>query len=82
MKTIIIRIYPETQTFGTNIEYFDDMGTLTNYEDTRYMVEHIYEFILPIVEDHSHDSDIKIYMNQKELNIDKIEQSYYEYMKE
>jgi hypothetical protein len=82
MKTIIIRIYPQTQTFETNIEYFDEMGTLTNFEDPRYLVEHIYEIILPIVENHAHDSDIKIYMNRKELYINDIEQSYYDYMGE
>jgi hypothetical protein len=80
MKPYIeIRLYPQIQALATNIDYYDRKGELTKSTDTRYLVDHIYEIILPIMEQNP-KHDITVRMNGKQLDLSQIEQSYYDCM--
>ena len=81
MKPYIqIRLYPQTQTVATNIDYYDRKGQLTQSTDTRYIVDHIYEIILPIVEQYGNTHDITIHSMGERLDPNELEQHYYNYM--
>jgi hypothetical protein len=81
MKPYIqIRLYPQTQTIATNIDYYDRKGKLTQSTDTRYIVDHIYEIILPIVEQYGNTHDITIYSMGERLDPNELEHDYYNYM--
>lgn len=79
---IFIRLYPQTQTVASNISYYDANGTLTNETDTRYMVDHIYEIIFPIVEKYGNTHDITVKSMGKPLDIYQLEHSYYKAMED
>jgi hypothetical protein len=83
MKPYIqIRLYPQTQTVATNIDHYNRKGELTQSTDTRYMVDHIYEIILPIVEQYGATHTINVGMNGEQLDISEIETSYFACMNE
>jgi hypothetical protein len=83
MKPYInIRLYPQTQTVATNIDIYNRQNELVQSTDTRYMVEHIYEIILPYVEQYARTHDIIVRMNGKQLDIGEIETSYFACMNE
>ena len=83
MKPYInVHLYPQTQTVATNIYYYSHNGRLTKQTDTRYMVDHIYEIIFPIVEQYGATHTINVRMNSKPLDINQLEQSYYEAMED
>jgi hypothetical protein len=83
MKPYInIRLYPQTQTIATNIDYYNRKGELTQSTDTRYIVDHIYEIILPIVEQYGATHNINVRMNGEQLDIGEIETSYFACMNE
>lgn len=77
---INIHLYPQTQTVATNIYHYTRNGKLTKHTDTRYMVDHIYEIIFPIVEQYGQTHTINVRMMGKLLDIGQVEQSYYDYV--
>jgi hypothetical protein len=79
---ISIRLYPQTQTVATNIDYYNRKGELTRSTHTRYIVDHIYEIILPIVEQYGATHTINVGMNGEHLDINEIETSYFACMNE
>jgi hypothetical protein len=83
MKPYInIHLYPQTQTIATNIDYYNRKGELTRSTDTRYIVNHIYEIILPIVYQYGKTHTINVGMNGEQLDINEIETSYFACMNE
>jgi hypothetical protein len=78
---IKINLYQETQAFKVYVEYYNEKGELIKDTDTRYIVEHIYEIILPILQENP-NHDIRAFMNRKALDFIELEQSYYDYMGE
>jgi hypothetical protein len=83
MKPYInIHLYPQTQTVATNIDYYNRKGELTQSTDIRYIVDHIYEIISPIVEQYGATHTINVGMNGKQLDINEIETSYFACMNE
>jgi hypothetical protein len=81
MKPFIhIRLYPQTQTVATNVYHYDSDGTLIEMTDTRHMVDHIYEIIFPIVEQYGNTHQITVHSMGKSLDIQQLEQSYYDYV--
>lgn len=78
--SINIRLYPQTQTIATNIYHYDSDGTLTEMTDKRYIVDHIYEIIFPIVEKYGNTHEITVHSMGKPLYIGDLEQSYYDYV--
>jgi hypothetical protein len=83
MKPYInIHLYPQTQTVATNIYYYTHDGTISKETHTRYIVDHIYEIILPIVEQYGETHTINVGMNGEQLDINEIETSYFACMNE
>jgi hypothetical protein len=83
MKPYInIHLYPQTQTIATNIDYYNRKGELTQSTDTRYIVDHVWEIILPIVEQYGETHTINVGMNGEQLDINEIETSYFACMNE
>jgi hypothetical protein len=83
MKPYIqIRLYPQTQTIATNIDYYNRKGELTQSTDTRYIVEHVWEIILPIVDQYGATHTINVVMNGEQLDIQELETSYFACMNE
>jgi hypothetical protein len=81
MKPYInIHLYPQTQTVATNIYYYTHDGQINKETHTRYMVDHIYEIIFPIVEQYGTTHTINVGMNGKPLDIQQLEQDYYDAM--
>lgn len=80
MKPYInIHLYPQSQVVATNIYYYGNNGQITKETHTRYMVDHIYEIILPIVEQYGETHDIYVGMNGQPLDIEQLEQLFYDY---
>ena len=83
MKPYInIYFYEQTQTVATNIYYYTQDGTIIKETHTRYIVDHVWEVISPIVEQYGNTHDISIYSLGEHLDINKIEASYFAYMNE
>lgn len=81
MKPYInIHLYPQSQVVATNIYHYNRNGQITKETHTRYMVDHIYEIIFPIVEQHGTTHNIYVMMNGETLDISQVEQSYYDYI--
>jgi hypothetical protein len=76
---ISIRLYPQTQTIATNIDYYNRKGELTQSTDTRYIVDHIYEIIFPIVEQYGNTHDITVHSMGERLDINQLAQSFNDY---
>ena len=78
--SIFIHLYPQTQTVATKVYHYDGDGQLTNETHTRYMVDHIYEIIFPIVEKYGNTHEINVKSMGKPLDVQQLEQSYYDYV--
>jgi hypothetical protein len=80
MKPYIqIRLYPQTQTVATNIYYYTHDGTISKETHTRYIVDHVWEIIFPIVEQYGNTHDITVHSMGERLDINQLAQSFNDY---
>ena len=84
MKPYInMNLYSQTDDTICSIEiYYDNYNNITNQISFRYLVNHIYEIILPIFEKYGQTHTINVGMNGKPLDIGKIKKSYYKSMED
>jgi hypothetical protein len=81
MKPYIqIRLYPQTQTIATNIDYYNRKGELTQSTDTRYIVDHVWEIIFPIVEHYGNTHKITVHSMGEPLDLNQLAQSFNDYI--
>lgn len=82
-KTISIYIYTQTQVFATNIyEHNKRTNESKLLSDDRYIVEHVYEIVLPIWEKYQNTHNVEIFIDRQQYGLIDLEQSYFDYMGE
>ena len=82
-KTLSIHIYPQTQCFFTNvIEFNKRTKKIELLTDDRYIVDHVFEIVLPLWEKYEHTHNIEIFLDGSRYSFMDLENSYYETMKE
>lgn len=82
-KTLSIHIYPQTQCFFTNvIETNKRTKEIELLTDDRYIVDHVFEIVLPLWEKYEKTHLIEIFINGDQFSLMDLENSYYEMMNE
>lgn len=82
-KTLSIHIYPQTQCYFTNvIETNKRTQKIKLLTDTRYIVDHVYEIVLPLWEKYEQTHNIEIFINGDRYALMDLENAYYEMMNE
>jgi len=76
-----IHIYPQPHTFMTYINHYNKKGEHVKEISKAYIVEHIYEIILPIVEENP-NNEVRIFLGRKSLDLLDVEQSYHNFIGE
>jgi hypothetical protein len=84
MKPYInICLYSQTDsTLCAHKKYYDSDGKIIKQISFRYLVDHIYDIIFPIVEQYGATHTINVRMDGETLDISNLEQSYYEAMED
>jgi hypothetical protein len=80
-NTLFIYMYSGIQTISTNIFTIDKKNNIKDIADTRYIVDHVFEIVLPYYEQYP-KHDIKIFLDGQQLEYGEIEKSYYDSMTE
>jgi hypothetical protein len=78
-NTLFIYMYSGIQTISTNIFTIDNKNNVKDIADTRYIVDHVFEIVLPYHEQYP-KHDIKMFLDGQQLEYGEIEQSYYDSM--
>jgi hypothetical protein len=80
-KTLYIYMYSGVQTIATNVYTFDKNNERQDIENTRYIVEHVFEIIYPFYEKYA-KYNIETFLDGEQLDYYDIEHSYHECMGE